>query len=89
MAGISSRAAGMQSGKHYFVERKNSTRNSAMAPAWSGTTLEPGCNDPQIGRWHSADPLAHATFGCSPYNFTLNNPVNLIDPDGRIVMTLA
>ena len=28
------------------------------------------------------DPLAHEFPGWSPYNFTMNNPLNLVDPDG-------
>jgi uncharacterized protein RhaS with RHS repeats len=33
--------------------------------------------------WLSVDPLAEKYFGWSPYNYTLNNSVNYIDPDGR------
>ena len=42
--------------------------------------------EPQIGRWNVIDPLANKTFSYSPYTYTLNNPNNLIDPDGRIVI---
>jgi len=40
--------------------------------------------DPQIGRWFSADPSTEMTYNFSPYTYALNNPINLIDPDGRL-----
>lgn len=38
--------------------------------------------DPQISIWLSVDPLAHKYPEWSPYTFTGDNPINLIDPDG-------
>lgn len=39
--------------------------------------------DPAIGRFTGVDPLADQFPGWNPYNYTLNNPINMIDPDGR------
>ena len=37
-------------------------------------------------RWLSPDPLATMYYSVSPYVFCLNNPINAIDPDGKIVI---
>ena len=38
--------------------------------------------DAALGRWHAADPMAEKYYGWSPYNYCLNNPFKLIDPNG-------
>ena len=39
--------------------------------------------DPRISLWIGVDPMAGKYAFLSPYNFTLNNPVVLVDPDGQ------
>ena len=39
--------------------------------------------NPKDARWLSVDPMFEKYIGMSPYNYCLNNPVKLIDPDGN------
>jgi hypothetical protein len=39
--------------------------------------------DPAIGRWHVVDPKSDKFNQFSPYNYCLNNPIKLVDPNGQ------
>ncbi|MCB9311115.1 MAG: RHS repeat-associated core domain-containing protein [Lewinellaceae bacterium] len=43
--------------------------------------------DPVLGRWWAPDPMALKIPGWSPYHYTLNNPIRLIDPNGMYFQT--
>lgn len=44
--------------------------------------------DPALGRWMNIDPLAEKYYDMSPYTGIGNNPINIIDPDGRYLFGL-
>jgi len=41
--------------------------------------------NPKVSIWLSVDPLTHQYPSYSSYNYTLQNPVKFVDPDGRYV----
>ena len=42
--------------------------------------------DAALGRWMNVDPLAEKYSSIAPYVYVANNPVNAIDPDGRLII---
>ncbi|MBN8653032.1 MAG: LysM peptidoglycan-binding domain-containing protein [Cytophagales bacterium] len=41
---------------------------------------------PDLGRWALIDPMSEFYSAWSPYNYVLNNPIRLIDPNGMAVV---
>src|SRR6187402_3402333 len=42
--------------------------------------------DNQIGRWHTQDPHSDRYLPLSPYSSFADNPINIMDPDGRDII---
>lgn len=47
------------------------------------STFKKFSDNTSASRWYSPDPLSDKFASLSPYNFVENNPINMIDPDGR------
>ncbi len=75
-----------------FLEERNNTWNTPYL--FNGKELDEETGlyyygaryyNPRISLWYGVDPLAEKYPAHSPYCYTMNNPVMLIDPDGREV----
>ncbi|WP_041251929.1 RHS repeat-associated core domain-containing protein [Flavobacterium indicum] len=45
--------------------------------------------DPSIGRWMNMDELSEKYTSFSSYNYCVNNPARVIDPDGKQIIYIT
>lgn len=87
----------VQASDYYAFGREITSLNAATPQRYkyNGKELQDDLNeydygarfyDPVIARWTTPDPLAEKWRPWSSYNYTINNPIRFIDPDGREII---
>ncbi len=85
MAGISDKALKTQYAINKFRYNGKELQNQEFS---DGTGLEEydygaRFQDPQLGVWHNIDPKAEKYISGSPYIYASDNPIIMIDPNGK------
>jgi RHS repeat-associated protein len=82
MSGISSKTAGSLTNKIKFNCKEEQRQEFSEGSGLEWLDYGARMYDNQTARWGTVDPKSEQMRRWSPYNFTFNNPLRFIDPDG-------
>jgi RHS repeat-associated protein len=78
---IATRAFASKEYRYGFNGKELDSENNSGAYDFGARVL-----DARLGRWLAVDFLRRKYVSLSPYNFAANNPIQYIDPDGKIIV---
>jgi RHS repeat-associated protein len=83
MAGISGKSFGIKGNKYLYNGKELQNQEFANGDGAEWYDFGARMLDPQLGRWTTPDPLSEKYFEWSPYHHVANNPLLLVDPEGK------
>jgi RHS repeat-associated protein len=86
MAGISSKAAGSLTNRYKYNGKEEQRQEFSDGSGLEWLDFGARMYDNQIGRWHTQDPHVNRYLPLSPYSAFADNPINIMDPDGRDII---
>jgi RHS repeat-associated protein len=82
MEGICSKAASSLTNKYQYSGKELQNKEFSDGSGLELYDFNFRLLDPQLGRFHSIDPLSDLDRRWTPYRYAYNNPLRYIDPDG-------